>query len=105
MLDGSVGLIAVPWSQLLKDGCTDLLEAKLKNFCLNCCNDQCIVDLDVVEVEIGNVQRDGPIVQARLKDLSAYLHQSEHAEVAGTEPCGKAVTHTIAVDHNPSCLG
>jgi hypothetical protein len=53
MLNGGVGLIAVPRAQLLKDGCTDLLEANLKDLCLDGLNDQCIIDLDVVEIEIG----------------------------------------------------
>ncbi len=105
MLDGSVGLIAVPRAQLLKDGCADLLEANLKDLCLDGLNNQCIVDLDVVEIEIGVMQRDGPILQTGIEDIGAYLCRSESAKVIGAKPCDKVIVITMAVDHNPSVWG
>jgi hypothetical protein len=105
MLNGGVGLIAVPRAQLLKDGCTDLLEANLKDLCLDGLNDQCIIDLDVVEIEIGGTQHDRPIVQAGLEDIGAYLRRTESAEVIGAKPCDTFIIMTMAVDHNPSHLG
>ncbi len=83
MLDGGKGLIAVSQAQLPKNGCADLLEANLKNLCLDGLNNLHIVNLDIIKVEIGGAQGGGSLVQAGLKDLSAYLHRSEHAEVAG----------------------
>jgi hypothetical protein len=105
MLDGGVGLIAVPRAHLQKDGCADLHKANLKDLCLDGLKDQCIVDLDVVEIEIGSAQRDLPIVQAELEDIGTYLRRSESAKVICAKPCDKVIIITMAVYHNPSHLG
>jgi len=66
VLEGSVGLIAVPQAQLPKDGMTDLLVTKLQNLSVDVLPDLGGIDVGLRQVEVVGHQSDGPILEAGL---------------------------------------
>jgi hypothetical protein len=75
-------LVAATWTQLVKDRGTYLLETKLQDLCLDHLKDRRVIDLDVLEVELGGLECDWPIVEAGLEDICANLRRGERCKVS-----------------------
>ncbi len=94
-----MGLVAVAWAQLEKQGLADELVCQAKNFTLDFVSDGKGVRPCTCSTKAGRLKLDGAILKGMVEDIGLNLLQGQRAEVGSTKKCSQSICASTVVGH------
>ncbi len=94
-----MGLIAVAWAQLEKQGLADGLVCQAKNFTLDFVSDGKGVCPCTCSTKAGRLKINWVVLKGMIKDLCLNLLQGQHTEVGGIGKCSQSIHVAMVVGH------
>ncbi len=94
-----MGLVAVAWAQLKKQGLADGMVCQAKNFTLDLVSNDKGVRPCACSTKTGRLELNRAVLKGMVKDLGLNLLWGQHTEVSSTKKCSQIICAATVIGH------